>query len=327
VNAGVFRHPKRLALYGAVLVVAIVATVVAVFARAGGSAPSTTRARVATNSLVLIDDHDRVAAVVALGGEPTRLTYGGGAFWVAVPSKGFVARVDSRTHALRRFRVGEDPYDVAYGGGAVWVPDHDLGRVFRLDPQTGTTRKTASFHAPTVAAGYGLGAAWAIVVPGTLVRIDARSLTVTSTTADVSYAEEKLEPKLLFTDRDLVVESPAISSLARVDRRGRLRESRSVVGLTSATLAGTDLWVTDSTSVRRLGAATDVYTVVGTTPVDVAALAGSIWVAGFDRPVVERVSTSGKLRATIRLDRTPVAVAAGGRTVAVAVTSKVRRFQ
>src|ERR671931_369750 len=187
------RTPRK--LIGAAIAAAVVAIVVAVIVwvtLGGESPPTTTRARASTNSLVLIDDNDRVTADVPLGGAPTRVAYGAGAFWVAVPESGFVARVDARTHAIRRFRVGEAPYDVAFGGGAVWVPDHDLGLVLRLDPRTGATHRTEGLDGPAVAVGYGLGAVWAVVAPGELKRIDPRTLAVTGTTPDVSYASEGL---------------------------------------------------------------------------------------------------------------------------------------
>lgn len=311
----------RRVIVAAAIAAAVVVIVVEIFVRAGAepkTLPMTTRARAPTNSLVLIDSNNRVAAAVPLSGVPTRVAYGAGAFWVAVPSKGFVARVDARTYAVRRLHVGEDPYDVAFGAGAVWVPDHDLGLVFRLDPSTGTTRRTDSFHEPTVATGYGLGAAWAIVAPGDLKRIDPRTLAVTRTTSGVSYASEGLEPKILFGDDQLIVETPTTSLLTRVDRTGKVEKSQHVPDLTSATAVGDAIWITDSTSVVRLDGSSK--TRVGTRPADVAATRDSLWVAVYDDAVVKRVGTDGKLRGSVQLARTPVAVAAGDGMVGVAVT-------
>jgi hypothetical protein len=311
----------RRVIVAAAIAAAVAAIVVEIFVRGAAgpnTSPMTSRARAPTNSLVLIDRGDRVAASVPLSGAPTRVAYGAGAFWVAIPSRGFVARVDARTYAIRRLHVGEDPYDVAFGGGAVWVPDHDLGLVFRLDPSTGAARRTHSFHAPTVAAAYGLGAVWAIVAPGDLKRIDPRTLAVTRTTNGVSYASEGLEPKLLFSDDQLVVETPTTSLLTRVDRTGKVEKSQYVPNLTSATAMGDAIWITDSMSVVRLGGSSK--TRVGTRPSDVAATRDSLWVAVYDDAVVKRVGTDGKLRGSVQLGRTPVAVAAGDGMVGVAVT-------
>jgi hypothetical protein len=309
----------------AAIAAAIGAIIVAVIIRAtakGEPSSKTTRVRTPTNSLVLIDDNDRLAAAVPLGGAPTRVTYGAGAFWVAVPSRGLVARVDPRTHAVRGFQVGEEPYDVAFGGGALWAPDHDLGRVFRVDPTTAATRGTNSFHAPTVAAAYGLGAVWAIVAPGDLERIDPTTLAVTKTTRDVSYATEGLEPKILFSNNQLVIETPTTSSLTFVARTGNVAKNQDVPDLTSATTVGDAIWVTDSDSLERLGGSSKTRTRVGTVPADVAATKDSLWVAVYNDAVVKRIGTDGMVAASIHLTRTPVAVAVGDGVAAVAVTGR-----
>jgi hypothetical protein len=57
---------------------------------------------------------------------------------------------------------------------------------------------------------------------------------------------------------------------------------------------------------------------------DMTASGDSLWVALYGDPVVKRVGTDGKLEATIHLTRTPVALAAGNGTVAIAVTRSSR---
>jgi hypothetical protein len=192
--------------------------------------------------------------------------------------------------------------------------------VIRLDPATGEIRRTEPLHAPTVASGYGFGAAWAVVAPGDLKRIDPQTMTVTRTTPNVAFTSEGAEPKLLFTQRELLVASPASAWIAHVDRNGALKAKRDLNGLTSATLANGDVWTTTSAGlVARLGSGHGAR--AGILPRDVAAGAGAVWVADYTGGTVKRVRTAdGSVVATIRLHRMPVALAAGGRTVAVAVT-------
>ena len=278
------------------------------------------RVHATTNSLVLVDPAaERVVADVRLGGVPRRVAFGDGAFWVAAPDAGLVVRVDARTHAARRFRVGEDPFDVALGGGAVWVPDHDRQVLFRVDPRTGRTRASANLGGPAVTAGYGLGAAWAVVAPGDLKRIDPNTLALTQTTPNVASTTEEAEPKLLFKRDRVLVVSPSSAWIARVDASGASKGKRNVNGLTGGTLARGALWLGNSAGFV-VGAGLRAR--VGYSPRDLAADADAVWVAVYNESRVKRVDADdGRVVATIRLDRAPVAVAAGDGVVAVAVTA------
>jgi streptogramin lyase len=135
---------------------------------------------VASNSLVLIDpDDNRIVASVRLRGQPTRLAYRDGAFWVTAPEAGVVARVDEDTFAVHRFRVGQEPYDVALGDGAAWVPDHDDETLHRVESELGDVRSTDPFRLPAISTGYGFDAVWLVLASGTLLRIDPHTLAVT----------------------------------------------------------------------------------------------------------------------------------------------------
>ena len=277
------------------------------------------RVRAATNSLVLVDaDANRVVADVALGAAPRRVAFGDGAFWTDVPETGVVVRVDTRTHAVKRFRVGEDPFDVGVGGGAVWVPDHDRQVLFRLDPQTGRTRASANLGGPAVTAAYGLRAAWAVVAPGDLKRIDPKTLAVTHTTPNVASTTEEAEPKLVFTRDRLLVVSPSSAWIARVDASGASKGTRNVNGLTSGTLARGELWLGNSAGFI---ARKRVRARVGYSPRDLTATRDAVWVAVYNESRVKRVDLDGHVVATFELNRAPVAVAAGDGLVAVAATA------
>src|SRR5437868_6032303 len=82
-------------------------------------------ATVPRRSLVLVDEaRGRVVGTLALGVEPMRVSYGGGAFWVVAPKARTIIRVDPKTRSVQRRRLGEEPYNAATGEGVLWVPDH-----------------------------------------------------------------------------------------------------------------------------------------------------------------------------------------------------------
>ena len=302
----------------------VTAAALVVVACGGNKTPrhEVVRVHATTNSLVLVDAaDDRVLADVRVGGTPRRVAFDDGAFWTAAPKAGLVVRVNARTHEATRFRVGEDPFDVAVGGGAVWVPDHDRQVLYRLDPQTGRTRATASLGGPVVTAAYGLGAAWAVVAPGDLKRIDPKTLGVTHTTPNVASTTEEAEPKLLFTRDRLLVVSPSSAWIARVDASGASKGKRNVNGLTGGTLARGALWLGNSAG---FVVGNGMRAHVGYSPRDLAGDGDAVWVAVYNESRVKRVDADdGHVVATIRLNRAPVAVAAGDGVVAVAVTAQL----
>lgn len=309
----------RLIIAAAGIVVAAVALAAVLAIRTTGDSRSkrvSTCVRVRPNSLVLVGNEGRLRACVRLLGKPGRVAYSMRAFWVVVPEKGLVVRVDSRTYAVRKFSVGEHPYDVAVGGGAVWVPDHDLQRLFRLDPETGATRMSPGLGGPAVTARYGLDSAWAIVAPGDLKRIDPATLEVIGTTNDVAYAVEGSEPKLLSHKDTLFVVSPATSTLTVVDRDGHVFSSDTVNGLLGGTLLGGNLWVATDAGVGPFRGSERVA--LGSNPVDIAGRDLAIWVALYGESSVRRLNDV-KTLARARLAFRPVAIAAGPVMAAVSV--------
>lgn len=317
-----------MAVAGLVVAIAAVAAAALLLGDGEPAAPVTTDAGavpVTDNSLVLIDAGDsRVVASVALGGKPTRVTYGEGAFWAVAPEQRLVVRVDAKTHEVRRLEVGAEPYDVAVGDGRLWVPDHDFQRLFRVEPSSGEVGETKAFGAPAVSVGYGLDAVWVIFVPGNLKRVDPTTGEVTATIENVAFTTERAEPKLVFTEDTVWVVSSASTSLARVGRDGKLRDQRTINGIMSATAVGEDIWLTNSAgAVWQLGEREETRVRVGYSPLDIAASDDALWVVVYEQAAIKRIDVDdSRVIANIKLRRTPVAVAAGGGLVAVAVTTE-----
>jgi streptogramin lyase len=306
----------------AVAGVVVIAAAIALAAVAlSGDEEANEPVAIVSNSLVLIDpEENRVVDAVPLGGRPTRLAYGEGAFWVVAPEVRQVVRVDEEG-GTSRFDVGAEPYDVAVGAGGVWVPDHDLRRLLRVDAETGEVRQTVDLGGPAVAAGYGFGAAWVVVAPGSLVRVDPDTLRVTTTTLGVSETAEFAEPKLAFGADALWISSPANGVLTRVDAEARTKATRVASGITSVATRRDAVWTTlEDGYLTQVGGGDRARLRVGQIPIDVAVARDAVWVADYEGNAVNRIEwETRRVVATIRLGLNPVAVAVGESLVAVAV--------
>jgi streptogramin lyase len=274
------------------------------------------------NSLALVDPKSHeVIADVAVGRYPTRVVFGGGAFWVVSPDSGIVVRVSVATKAARRFHIGKDPYDVAIGAGALWVPDHDGRRLLRFDLDSHALRATRDLGLPAISVGYGFGSVWLVVADGRLLRIDPRTLRVTRSIPEAARAIEGSEPKLAFDRSSVWISSPADSTVARIDpMRGTVR-TRTVIGATGISAGAGAVWVADNaTAIWRFDGGRPQRIHVGTQPQDVAVSSQGVWVADYgDRTLVRLDPTSRRVLARIKFRHQPVAVAAGDGVVAVAL--------
>ena len=279
-------------------------------------------AEVRGNSLALIDARSEdVIADVAVGRYPTRVVFGGGAFWVVSPDSAIVVRLAVATKTATRFHIGKDPYDLAIGAGALWVPDHDGRRLLRFDLESHAVRKTRDLGMPAISVGFGFGSVWLVVADGRLLRIDPRTLRVTRSIPDATRAIEGSEPKLAFDRGSVWISTPAESTVARIDAvRGTIRK-RTLFGATGISAGAGAVWVADNASaIWRFDGGRPQRIRVGTQPQDVAATSEGVWVADYgDRTLVRLDPTSRRVVTRIKLHRQPVAVASGGGVVAVAM--------
>jgi hypothetical protein len=274
------------------------------------------------NSLALIDaKSDELIADVAVGRYPTRVVFGGGAFWVVSPESGIVVRVAVATKAVTRFHIGKDPYDVAIGAGALWVPDHDGRRLLRFDLESHAVRETRDLGMPAISVGFGFGSVWLVVADGRLLRIDPRTLRVTRSTPEAARAIEGSEPKLAFDRSSVWISSPGDSTVARIDPMCGTMRRRTLLGATGISAGAGAVWVADNaTAIWRFDGGRPQRIQVGTQPQDVAADSEGIWVADYgDRTLVRLDPKSRRVATRIKLSRQPVAVATGDGVVAVAM--------
>jgi DNA-binding beta-propeller fold protein YncE len=274
------------------------------------------------NSLVLIDARSgAVIGDVPVGRDPTRVAYGQGALWVVSPEAGIVVRVDVDTKAATRFRIGKDPYDVAVGAGALWVPDHDGQRLLRFDLDSHALRETRDFGLPAISAGFGFRSVWVVVADGSLLRIDPRTLREKVSIPNATTAIEGSEPKLAFDRGSVWISSPAESNVARIDPVRRTVKRRLLIGATGISASAGAVWVADNAgAIWRFDGGRPERIKVGTQPLDVAATPTGVWVADSGDQTLLRVDPkSRRVLARIKLHHRPIAVAAGGGVVAVAM--------
>lgn len=314
------RGRGRIAFVAAAAALVAVATVAGLVLAASDEG-ETAAVAVQPNSVVLVDpDGNRVVDVIQLDGKPTRLAYGDGEFWVVSTEARQVVRVDEEDGSVERFQVGAEPYDVAVGAGAAWVPDHGLRRLLRIDAQSGEVRQSEIFDGQAVSVGYGFDAAWVVVVPGVLMRVDPDTLDATEAAADVGETTEFFEPKLAFTDDALWIASPASGELTRVDPVAATVRTQADTGITGVAAAGRAVWVTNDAGFLSTRTVKAKRIRVGEAPVDVTATENALWVADYDGKAVIRVDPNERrVIARVELEFNPVAVAAGERLVAVAV--------
>ena len=210
----------------------------------------------------------RILAQVPVGPDPTRISVGPDAVWVAVGNN-TIARIDPSTRAMVA-AVGTDNEvdDLAAGVDAVWVLAARPGSAPRLSRvETGTNVTAASVRVdvglsrfgtetsrPAIAVG--LGSVWITdpYPPGRLRRVDAATMKV----ADAIALSSPGGPAIT-VDRGSVWVNAGVAQLSQVDAR-----TREVVG--SAPI---------STPSPRTGPATATRDRGG--PIRLAAGQGSLW--------------------------------------------------
>ena len=275
------------------------------------------------SSLVLIDAvRAKIVARLPIGGEPVRVSQGMGSFWVVLPQARSIVRVDPNAKkVVERITVGKEPFDADATRGALWVPDHDGYDLQRVDLRTHAVHRSQSFGVPALAAAYGFGKVWVALADARLVSIDPRTLRVVHTIPNVAYSREGLEPTIGF-DRNRVWVADAVGNeLDRIDPVRQRVVFRRVCAGRGLAVAGGAAWSADGNrKVWRVAGRKATPLTIGSSVVEVAALSGSVWTIDATEHTALRIDVrSHRVTAKVALPDYPVAVAAGGRYVAVAL--------
>ena len=237
----------------------------------------------------------KVAATIPVGGGPTDVAVDGNVVWVANYDDGTLTRIDAGTRKGRPVEVGENPLALAVGEGALWVADA-FHRLDRLDPGTGKRRgepRPLSRDPEDVAVGG--GAVWlANNLPGTVTRLDARTLRVSKGPIEVGQAPVKIA----VGEGSAWVVNEGSRTVTRIDADSAQRVGDPVaVGAAPSGIAvgAGSVWVANSQSdtVTRIDAKTGKVQGrpigVGGGPSAVAVGSGHVWVTNSDDDSVTRI--------------------------------------
>jgi DNA-binding SARP family transcriptional activator/ABC-type branched-subunit amino acid transport system substrate-binding protein len=188
VPARVWRHPRRVAVAGALVLA--VAIGVGAWRLASGE-----QEHRSAGALVLDADTGDLRETISFGTAPSSVAVGEGSVWVLDGDDKTVTQIDPETNRVRRvFSTSSTPTDIAAGSGAVWVgnaPSRGLSdfpaSVSRIDPASGVVVGTVDL--PPAPGGHptGIGgfsrqklavtpeAVWAVNPDQTVSRIDPRT--------------------------------------------------------------------------------------------------------------------------------------------------------
>jgi serine/threonine protein kinase len=335
-------RPHRSFAVAASIVLLALAAVAALLLMRGSGGLST----VAPDSVGVIDPSSNdLVGEVAVGKQPSAITTGAGAVWVANEDDKTVSRIDplDRTARPDTITVGGFPSGLAVGGGDVWAALGPLAQFARINPeqQEATSARSALSEntpcgGPRASIAFGGGFAWFVCeVPGEMGQINAATLVARSFGYDAG---------LLSSGRSVVPEYPDsafglgylwlvnrnTNQVVSVDPLTTLRQEPVTVGSSPAAIAVGNgvLWVAnfESDTVTRItvpasGAApTSDNFPVGEGPIDVAVGEGAVWVANkLDRTVMRLDPGSGDVAATIGIGNEPQRIAAGEGSVWVTV--------
>jgi DNA-binding SARP family transcriptional activator len=158
----------------ATVVLAAAVAVVGVLAWASGDGVS-----VVPNSIAIVDSEtNRVVGDVALGRQPTAVSFGIGAVWVGSGDDGMLTRISPAMRKVAEVTpIGTDIRDIATGFGSVWLADGKDGTVTRFVPKRNTITKIHLHERQAASApvvdwiATGAGVVWA-AQGSTLIEID-----------------------------------------------------------------------------------------------------------------------------------------------------------
>ena len=155
------------------VIAAAVAIPIFAFGQGGGGGGGSVEAAAGDSLGVVDSDSGRLVADVAVGLSPTRIAYGGNAYWVTNSDADTLTRVDPITKSTQTIPVGNGPSGIAFGAGDVWVSNSLDGTVSRIDPGVNRVVQTTEVGNQPSDVLFADGSIWvANNGDGTITRID-----------------------------------------------------------------------------------------------------------------------------------------------------------
>jgi serine/threonine protein kinase/DNA-binding beta-propeller fold protein YncE len=119
--------------------------------------------------------HERYAQF----GQPSGITWGADAVWIALPYTDAVASYDNTGQPGPLIKVSGEPTAVAFGEGALWVGAARAGTITKIDPLT-NRRNTITIGGRISAIAVGDGAVWAAIEAKSALQSGSGAVTYTN---------------------------------------------------------------------------------------------------------------------------------------------------
>jgi len=305
---------KRRHTYAGSALIGVLAAAVAIPVFALGQGGSGSGAKIAANSLAVVDAHsNRVLGAVAVGVRPSAVATGNGSVWVANLEDRTVSRIDPQALSLQRtIPIGSVPTGLAVGFGSVWIISGTAGSLSRLDPGTDQVARMTNVAQPSANgfAAVGGGAVWAVYSNSLIARIEPRTGHVRATgvagTTPTAAA---------FGDGALWVANALDNSVSRVLPTTMTSFAAQTVGRHPSGIAVGEgaVWVADEgdDTVTRIDLASHSETTipVGHGPTGIAVGDGLVWVANSDDGTITKIDAARRrVVATIHVGNRPTGV-------------------
>jgi DNA-binding SARP family transcriptional activator/DNA-binding beta-propeller fold protein YncE len=304
-----FRRSRVVAIAGAlILVVAAVGVGIALATGSGGSDVT-----VVPDSVAVLDGDGKLVGDVPIGGRPISIAVDSDAVWVANADDGTLLRIDPDSYeVVETIGLGADVNSVAVGFGSVWVAGGNSETLFRIDPRENAIEETIHLGKadplrpdPVFFVAAGRNAVW-VTQGSNVLRIDPRTNKTTKTIA-LPSATSGLNPVPvdLGAGRGNVWVPMQDERLVRIDEgTGTISATTQLPGEGfSPDVGAGGLWLivgTETPQVSKL----DPNNLTQTAsipfpsskfedfPVDLAPVAGTVWVADHGRGFVSRIAAA-----------------------------------
>jgi branched-chain amino acid transport system substrate-binding protein len=334
------RRRTLLAAAGAAIVLAGIATAVAVVTRGDDSGSLVARSIVPDSLAVVDPETNEVVGQVQIPGRPSLVAAAEGLIWAASDASRTVSTVATDTRKVTRVVApNATPSALAAEGRAVWVLDGDRRVLLKIDPSYGeVTDRVELRQGPSSPANRsvirhglaaGAGALWVTDGSTRLLRVEPESGRVR-----VLDVREPLSDVAVGEDAVWAVSGPAASAF-RIDTQARAVETQirivsrrgSAAPFPVAVAVGEgSVWVLNGNTqtVSRIdpefaGVSATIPLGIGRSPSDIAAGDGAVWVPNAGNGTLTRIDPTTNSPTDIQLGNSPAGVAVGDRGVWVSV--------
>jgi YVTN family beta-propeller protein len=225
---------------------------------------------------------DLVIQGITVGSGPTAIAADGNDIWVANTLDGTVSRINAPVdRVVQTIPVGAEPTGLAIGGGRLWVTDAAASTLLALNLASGLPATRIALPAPSFGVAVGAGSVW-VTSPADNSVIRVR---LSSDLAGRPIRVGSGPTAVTFGLGSVWIGNGLDSTVSRVDPTDdRATTIPAGDGVDALAVSGRVVWAADrldSTLTRidgRSGAA-ETPVRIGGTPVALAAVGGSVWVA------------------------------------------------